>query len=131
MDEVRLAVQKGYKFIEVNEVYEYQTTRYNFQTRESGLFVDYLNIFLKLKAEASGYPAWVRTRNKDSYIKGFYESEGVLLDRDAIRPNAAKLGIAKLCLNSMWCKVTQRNTRLETRMILVPQELYRLLVTPA
>jgi hypothetical protein len=53
--------------------------------------VDYINTFLKLKAEASGFPTWVRTReDEESYIKAFYESEGVQLDRDAIRPNAAK-----------------------------------------
>jgi hypothetical protein len=69
----------------VNELYEYQTTQYDPQNREGGLFLDYINTFLKLKTEPSGYPAWVRTRDdEDSYIKAFYESESVLLDRDAI-----------------------------------------------
>jgi hypothetical protein len=54
----------------------------------------------------------------------------VLLDRDAIWPNAAKRGIAKLCVNYMWGKLTERNNRLKTRMISKPQELYRLLTTP-
>jgi len=60
IDEVRLAVEKGYKVLEIYEVYEYQVTQYNPETGEGGLFVDYINTFLKLKAEASGYPDWVK-----------------------------------------------------------------------
>jgi hypothetical protein len=94
---VRLAVQESHKVIKLFEVYEYQTTQYDHQNREGGLFVDYINTFLELKAEASGYPAWVRTRDdEDSYIKAFPESESMLLVRDAIRPNVAKCGTAKL-----------------------------------
>jgi hypothetical protein len=131
MDEVRMAVEKGYKVVEVYEVYEYQTTMYDRQTREGGLFVDYINTFLKLKAEASGYPSWVQTRDdEDSYIKTFHDSEGVLLDRNAIRPNAAKRGIAKLSLNSMWGTLTERNDRIKTKIVSDPLELYRLLATP-
>ena len=60
IDEVRLAVQKGYEVIEIFEVYEYDVTQYDPQTVQGGLFVEYINTFLKLKAEASGYPEWVR-----------------------------------------------------------------------
>jgi hypothetical protein len=49
-------VQKGFKLVEVHEVYEYQVTNYNPQTGNGGLFVEYINTFLKLKAEASGPP---------------------------------------------------------------------------
>jgi hypothetical protein len=51
MDEVRLAVQKGYKVTEVYEVYEYETTQYDPQSRDGGLFVDYINTF---KAQSRG-----------------------------------------------------------------------------
>jgi hypothetical protein len=63
-----------------------------------GLFVEYINTFLKLKAEASGYPAWVRSpQDEERYIETFFETEGVRLDRAAIKPNSAKRGIAQLC----------------------------------
>jgi len=61
IDEVRLAVNKGYKILEIQEVYQYEVTQYNADTGEGGLFVEYINTFLKLKQEASGYPSWVRT----------------------------------------------------------------------
>jgi len=131
IDEVRLAVDKGYKILEILEVYEYEVTRYDRETGDGGLFVDYINTFLKLKAEASGYPSWVRTKDdEDRYIDQFYKNEGIRLDRDAIRYNAAKRGLAKLCLNSMWGKLTERSNRTQTKLISNPEELYRFLATP-
>jgi hypothetical protein len=47
-------VQKGYKDIEVHEVYEYDVTNYDPAIREGGPFVQYINTFQKLKDEANG-----------------------------------------------------------------------------
>ena len=44
--------KKGYRILEIHEVYEYKVTQYNPKTGEGGLFVNYINKFLKLKAEA-------------------------------------------------------------------------------
>jgi hypothetical protein len=69
--------------LEIQEVFEYKVTRYESVTGDGGLFVAYINTFLKLKAEASGYPSWVRSpEDEDVYIAHFYESEGIRLDRD-------------------------------------------------
>jgi hypothetical protein len=131
LDEIRLAVQKGYKVIQIYEVYEYRVTQYNPQTRLGGIFAEYIDTFLKLKAEASGYPDWVRSSDDENrYIREFSESEGIQLDKDRIQRNAARRALAKLCLNSMWGKLTERNNRTRTKMMTDPQELYRFLVTP-
>ena len=61
IDEVLFAVDRGYKILEIQEVYQYEVTQYDPNMGEGGLFVDYLNTFLKLKAVASSYPSWVRT----------------------------------------------------------------------
>ena len=53
IDEVRKAVQKGYEIVEMIEVYEYAVTQYDSLTGEGGLFVEYIDTFLKLKMEAS------------------------------------------------------------------------------
>jgi len=52
-----MAVEKGYRILEIEEVYEYKVTQYNRDTGDGGLFVKYINTFLKLKREASGYPS--------------------------------------------------------------------------
>jgi hypothetical protein len=112
-DELRLAVAKGYKVLHINEVYEYKVTRYDNNTGEGGLFVDYVNTFLKLKAEASGYPCWVRSpADEDRYIEEFKQCEGVVLDKPLIKYNAARRGLSKLCLNSLWGNFVSAQTAL-------------------
>ena len=97
---------KRVEFIEILEVYEYNVKLHDPQTGQGGLFVDHINIFLNLKTEASGYPDWVGTpEDEDRYIDNFYASEGIRLVRETIKPNAAKRGLVKLCLNSMWGKL--------------------------
>ena len=98
-------------------------------TGTGGLFVQYIDNFLKLKVEASGYPSSVQSpADAYRYISEFAASEGKQLD--AIGANPAKLGLAEICLNSMWGKLTERIDRTRTRMISDPQELYRFLATP-
>ena len=103
MDEVSLAVEKGYRILEIYEVYEYQVIQYKPEIGEGGLFIDYINKILKLKAEASVYPGWVHSpEDEDRYVESFWQSEGIRLEKEANRYNAAKRVLAKLCLNSMW-----------------------------
>jgi len=117
--EVRLAVAKGYKILEVLKIHEYRVTCYDPETGEGGF-----NTFFKLKAESSGFASRVRTEMDEvQYIDQFYQDEGVRLDRDSIRYNAAKRGLAKLYLNSMWDKLTERSNRTQTKFISEPAEL--------
>ena len=58
LDEIRLAVQKGYELVEMHEVYEYQVTQCDPQTGNGGLRAQYIDAFVKLNAEVSGYPKW-------------------------------------------------------------------------
>jgi len=115
MDEVRLAVEKCYKIREIYEIYEYRVTQFNPKPGEGGLFMDYINKFLKLKAEASGYPCWVRRpADEERYIELFWKSEGIRLEKESIKSNAASRDLAKLCLNSMWGKLSVRKDRAQT-----------------
>lgn len=57
--------EKGYKILDIHEINEYPVIQYNPETGQDGLFVDYTNTFLKLKAEASGYPSCVRILDDD------------------------------------------------------------------
>ena len=126
MDEVRLAVEKGYPILEI-----YEVTQYNPETGDGGLFVDYINTFLKLKAEASGYPGWVRSpEDEELYVETFWKNEGIRLDRESIKSNAGKRGLTKLCLKSMWRKLTERSDRTQTRVITEHKVLYSFLATP-
>ncbi|XP_041361018.1 uncharacterized protein LOC121377177 [Gigantopelta aegis] len=108
--EILKAMEKGYQVITVYEVYHWpETTQYNPTTRDGGLFAEYINTFLKLKQEASGWPEWCLTdEDKDQYIRQYRDKEGVQLDKDKITKNPGLRSLAKLCLNSFWGKYGQR-----------------------
>ena len=97
IDELKFAVEKGFKILEIYEIYEYRVTQNKPETGVGGLFVEYIDTFYKLKAEASHYLSWVRTSaDEDQYVEMFQQSMGVRLDKDSKRYNAAKRGLAKL-----------------------------------
>jgi hypothetical protein len=83
--------------VKEHEVYEYQVTKYNPQNGDGGRLVYYINTFLKLKAEASGYHNWVQcSEDEDRYISEFHKSEGIQLEKDSIGHNPATRGLSKL-----------------------------------
>ena len=93
-------------------------------TREGSLFVGYIDAFMKLKAEYISY------HDEEQYKVSFLKSGDLRLEREAIKPNAAKRGRAKLCLNSMWENLTKRIDRTRSKIITGPNELYVFLATP-
>jgi hypothetical protein len=51
----------GYDVLDIIEVNEYEVVKYNPQKCEGGLFADYINTFLKLRAVVREYSSSVRT----------------------------------------------------------------------
>ena len=45
----------GYGLVEMYEFWEYEVTCFDMDSNSGGLFVQYVNMFLKLKQESSGY----------------------------------------------------------------------------
>src|SRR6185312_6759617 len=87
-----------------------EVVQYDPESGDVGLFNEYINFFLKMKAEASGYPRGVVTEEeKDAYIKRYHDKEGVLLDKAKIQVNPGLRQLAKLMLNSFWGKYGQRS----------------------
>jgi len=112
VDEFRKAVDMGYGLVDVYEFWEYEVTCFDKDTNSGGLFADYVNMFLKLKQESSGYPSWVQSEeNKDKYIENYRRAEGIALDKASISKNAGQRTLAKLKLNSMWGKWAQNQRR--------------------
>ena len=76
----------------------------------SGLFTEYVDMFLKGKQEASGWPsADMSTAEKDEYVTEYEKVEGVVLDKEAIKYNSGKRATNKLLLNSFWGKFGESN----------------------
>ncbi|CAB4017685.1 DNA polymerase, partial [Paramuricea clavata] len=79
--ELEKALGKGYKLMRVDEVW-------HFPEHTDGLFKDYIDTFLKIKQEASGFPPECDTdEKKGQYIADYAAKEG----KFAQRPNMTKL----------------------------------------
>lgn len=55
-EELRLAVKIGYVVRKIYEAWDYETTQYNKNIQQGGIFTRYIYTFLKIKTEASGSP---------------------------------------------------------------------------
>lgn len=114
--EIEKALECGYVILKIYEVYHWdETTEYDVRAGSGGLFGEYINLFLKIKQEASGWPEWVQNEEDAiKYIAKYSLREGIQLDRDNIAKNPALRSIAKLLLNSFWGKFGQRLTMPKT-----------------
>lgn len=118
-DEVKKAVGMGYKIGKICEVWHFdQISQYDPKSKTGGLFTEYVNTFLKLKQEASGWPKWCVTEgDRQKYIKLYNEKEGILLEYDKIKKNTGLRALAKLMLNSFWGKFGQRSNMCQVDII--------------
>ena len=94
--ELEKALEKGYRVLQMHEVW-------HFPESSDELFRDYVNTFLKIKQEASGYPKeCVTEEQKQRYVQEYLEREGISLDPNKIEYNPGLRALAKLMLNSFW-----------------------------
>ena len=100
--EINTAIENGYKIDKIFEIWQWNTIeQYNIESKTGGLFTNYVNCMLKIKQEASGYPAWVQTDDdKDKYVEEYNQKEGIRLDKEKIQPNSGLKALSKLLLNS-------------------------------
>jgi hypothetical protein len=88
--ELAKAFQLGYQLLATHSLAYWTEAR-------TGLFGDYVNCFLKLKAESSG-TADMSEEAKEAYIADFQAHEGVALEK--VEQNPGLRFVAKIFLNS-------------------------------
>ena len=122
--ELQKAVELGYEIQYIYEVWHFD------QTCE-GLFQDYVNTWLKIKQEASGWPSWVGDDpiKRLEYIHEYEKHEGIHLEYDKIEHNPGLRALAKMMLNSMWGKFGQRLNKTQVQEFDDPQAFHRFLDT--
>lgn len=124
--EIKLAIEKGYKILEIFEVWNYEIEQIN--GNKGGLFTEYVDTFLKIKQEYSGIPEDVS--DIDKYIKEYFQKEGVQLDKSKILKNPSLRQFAKLCLNSFWGKFIQRDNLSQNTVCNSPDEFHEIVFAP-
>ena len=119
--EINKAIEMDYELLHVHEVW-------NFEKGESGLFADYVDAWLKIKTEASGWPNNCETEwEKQDYIERFEERERIRLDYRKVKKNPGLKATAKLMLNSFWGKFGQRENLPQVEQCTSPDQLYKIL----
>ena len=92
------ALDCGYLLLYVYEIWHFETVSDQF-------FKRYVNNFLKIKQEASGYPGWCQSDSeKEKFIRDYEEAEGFRLDPSNIKKNPGRRNFAKIMLNCLWGK---------------------------
>lgn len=127
--EVQEALKQGYKIIELFEVWHWdKKAQYDKTTKSGGLFTEYVNMFLKGKQEADGFPKNVSTiEQKLDYIKNYYEREGIQLDLDKIEYNKGLRSVMKLLLNSFWGRFGMNTNKTQYKIISNPAEWFEMI----
>ena len=121
--ELQKAVELGYQVLYIYEVWHFDDTC-------QGLFRDYVNTWLKIKQEASGWPKDdMSEQAKQDYIQKYFEHEGIQLEYDQIKKNPGLRTLAKLMLNSMWGKFGQRLNKTRVKEFDDPQTFHQFLNT--
>lgn len=97
--ELEKAVAIRYVILTIHEVW-------HFPQHLVGMFKGYVDVWLKLKTEASGWPSGCDTvEHRQAYIEAFKANEGIQLEYHKINHNPGLWSLAKMMLNSMWGKI--------------------------
>ena len=118
--EVYKALDKGYTFHSVDQVY-------HFKERKK-LFGKYINTWLKHKEEASGYPQGCDTEDQQrEHIRGWAEREKIDLNPEKIAHNPGRRFLSKQMLNSMWGKFGQATNKMQVKEFVDPPAFWKFL----
>ena len=79
-EEIKFAVERGYTVLEIYEVH-------HCKEKSRNLFQSYIDTFMKIKQEASGFPDDVKTPEEiTQYITKYLKEEGIQLNLVLLNP---------------------------------------------
>ena len=98
-EEIKLAIEKGYKILDIYEVWDFDST--------TDLFAKYIDNFMRLKLESSPHG-----NSNEEYAAEMKEKLGIELDLSKIKVNHVLRSISKLCMNSVNFYLSRRTLTL-------------------
>lgn len=111
---VKQSTKLGYQIIEIYEVW-------NFKEGTNSLFEKYVETFLKIKQEASGWSQNCETEeDKQAYVKDYFKHEFPWIP-GKLKKNSGLRSIVKLCLN-LWGKLSQRSNLATVEFVNSPEK---------
>lgn len=113
--ELKKALEVGYVITRVYTKFHWPQVSKGF-----GGSASYINKFLKLKQESSGWPASAKTLSeKKKYVNDYKTHEDIDLDPENIAYNPGLRLVAKLCCNSLWGRQGMRPSECYTETSLL------------
>lgn len=95
--ELNLALARGYKVMDVYEVWHWPEGQWVSDAQNNGLFSDYMSEFLRMKIESSGWPDTVTDEAlRAEYVEKCFRDNGIRISEDAVALNPSKRYISKL-----------------------------------
>ena len=127
--ELKKACDLGYVILERYEAWHYESTsQYDPETKEGGIWSSFIDKWVTLKQEASGYPASCTTEEERArYVEEYEKHEGVRLNPENISRNEGLRSLAKLMANSHWGKFAQRSNKMQMSYVNDAKEYIRLM----
>ena len=121
VNKVNKALDLGYRMVRMVEVWHFSKT-------SSKLFIGYIDTFLKIKQEASGWPCWCATEQQmKQYLREYERKEGIKMDHTKINKHPGLRSLATLMLNSFWGKFGQRDNMPQVEFVKDTERYFRLL----
>ena len=116
--ELQLGIRWGYRVIDVSEIWSWSTSG-----RSSNLFREYMNTFLKIKTEVSGWPVECNCDQTETcshrrdFLRDFELKEWVKLNEESMERNEGLRFISKNLLNSFWGYLGMRENLSKLRYV--------------
>jgi hypothetical protein len=120
--ELAKALDRGYQIMDIYHIWHWEHW-------SDQVYTNYINKYLKMKQEASGYPPWVKTAEDQQTFKDeYFEAEGIELEH--IEKNVGKRAFAKTMLNCLWGKNAQNNVLAKTEYVNSVSGFYDIVTNP-
>ena len=95
---------------------------WHFAEKRTGFFRSYVDIWLRIKDEASGWPeGCVTEAQKQAHLDAYHAREGIRLDASKIAKTPGLRALARMMLNSMWGKFGQVINKTQVQEFTEPQ----------
>ena len=105
--ELELAIAKGYEVLALYEVWSWPADAWR-----DDLFRDYIDRFIAMKVQASGWPRPGMTEEeREDYLAEYLLHEGIALDKEKMEFNAGLRVFCKICVNCLWGYLCQRGNK--------------------
>jgi len=105
--------------------------QFDSETGEDGLFSGYVRRFMASKIQASGWPTNCTTKEQqEQFMADVKEHDGIIIDSTMMEKNPGLRTLSKICLNSMWGKLSEVVLRPKTELLYNYEDLMNIVTDP-